>query len=123
MIVAGVLAIAEIVLCAMRGELSLNFNVLLIPTGFGLLRRSRGWWKFAIAVLVLLLVAVGIVLAFTLNPGTKIHMSPFWAAVSGGSRGVVVAFLGVVMALVAWALRILTRPDTRALFGPPPSAE
>lgn len=100
-----------------RGNLYLNFGILALPVGIGLLRRRPGWRT--VALVFTGLNAVGVLAAavasivgvgqFTLRISGRdnVPLSESWH----GSLA-----LGFLAAVFGWMMYILLRPDTRKRF-------
>lgn len=116
-IIAGVGCAIELVGSFMQGRVSLNFGVLGIPIGIGLLRLRRGWRTLGLVDLWIGLIGLPVFVLFAL-PGQGI---PTWqlfgVTVSRASHGALAAFGVALWLLHCWAYHVLTRPDVRRLFG------
>jgi cytochrome c oxidase subunit IV len=119
-ILSGISSLIEIIVSLLNGQLSLNFGVLGLFIGRGLLRlgpTSRTWaLVFTWFALVITPVAA---LIFLNNAG------PLDFKLFGINLGQVPQAAGVIAAVafflvVLWQYRVLTRPDIRALFRVPP---
>jgi hypothetical protein len=100
----GVLSAIDIVVALTRGYIELNFHVLGLLIGPGLLWLKRGWRTCALVVLWITMIII-VILAANLI-GHPIPLTTFWLLVAT-----------VAFALTFWQYRVLTRPDIRRLFG------
>ena len=116
-VIGGILAVIEVVVSLMRNRLSLNFGVLGLFIGVGLLRLRRGWRTCAVVFLwfglillpiVFLLGLLGVIPAYLQIFGVRVARVPGWTV----SAAAIPFFL-----LVLWQYRVLVRPDIRSLFG------
>ena len=119
-ILGGVSSVYEVLFSLTRGNINLNFGVLGLFIGFGLLRLSSGWRTCALFCTWLGLLLIPIVGLLILN-----HDGPSNFKFVGQKIGVDGKGAGLVMCIViflyfAWQYRVLTRPDVLALFRPPP---
>jgi hypothetical protein len=119
-VITGVSSLVNVVLQAfvIRRGLPLNFHVLGIFIGRGLLLRREGWLQFAWGYNALLL---------TIWAGVTILSVGFYVCQLAGFVGdtsvtwsghpafVLLSFLGV-WAYLVWQQRVLSRPDVRDLF-------
>ena len=114
-ILTGVGAIIEMISALFHNRISLNFSALEIFVGLGLLRLNPCSWTWARFLTVLGLV-FGVILGFIFlfTPGSlRLFGVPFGQAPPG--LGVVISL--VVLALLAWQLRVLNGDAVRRLFG------
>jgi hypothetical protein len=118
-IVWGSLAAIEVVLSLVRGKLFLNFNVVGIFVGRGLLELRPGWrtcalvilWIFAIPFVAL---AVRAGLGFGVVPVKWLYTESLPAMIQSRELGVAICLLPI--GFIYWQYRVLTRPDVRHLF-------
>ena len=115
-IIFGVLVLLDILLGLLNGHLNLNFGVLQIPVGLGLLRLRRGWRTCGLVLLWMGLIAD---VLFFLG---AIFQTPVLTFL-GQPIGLVPRPLALVIAvghfiLMIWEYRVLTREDVRRLFYP-----
>lgn len=114
-VLAGALAAIEMLSSVTGGLISINFGVLGIPVGIGLLRHSQ-LWRVCGLVLACLGALCGLVLGIALfATGQPISYSGF------GQTGTLPALAAVAFALVlllvsVWQYRVLTRPHIKQLF-------
>ena len=120
-IIGGILAVIEVVVALTQNRISINFGVLGLFIGPGLLRLRRGWRTCALVFLWIGLIIFPIIFLLGLSGtipayfgvfGIKLARIPSWWV----SVGTIPFFL-----LVFWEYRVLTRPDVRSLFGLPTS--
>lgn len=120
-IIGGICAVIEVVVALTQNRISINFGVLGLFIGPGLLKLRRGWRTCALVFLWIGLIAFPIIFLLGLSGtipayfevfGIKLARIPSWWV----SVGSIPFFL-----LVFWEYRVLTRPGVRALFGLPPS--
>lgn len=118
-IISGIFSVIEVVVALMHGGININFGVLCLFVGPGLLRLHRGWRTCALVFLWLGLIVAPIVFVLGLSGKVPAYFSVFgvniaripgwWASVAA-----IPFFL-----LMLWQYRVLTRPDIRRLFGLP----
>jgi len=116
-IIGGILAVIEVLVALTQSRISINFGVLGLFIGPGLLRLRRGWRTCALVFLwiglivfplIFLLGLSGTIPAYFEVFGIKMARIPSWWV----SVGTIPFFL-----LVFWQYRVLTRPQIRTLFG------
>jgi hypothetical protein len=99
-------------------HLNLNFGVLLIPAGFGLLRRDRGWRTFTLFMLWMGMIGfgAGFVLAL-LRIGDFSPTRGFGPLMQIKSREMMAVICAGMFLVELWQYRVLTSPVVRRLFG------
>jgi hypothetical protein len=113
-VVFGVLALVDVVSGLFTGRLSLNFGILDIFVGRGILRLKPGWRTCGLAFLWIGMIAAGLMTVMALG-GAKIRFAGL--RLHGDSAVVLAAASGIAFfALNVWQYRVLTRPDVRRLF-------
>jgi hypothetical protein len=115
-ILGGASAVFEAIIALLHGSVDLNFGVLGLFIGPGLLRFSRGWRTCALVFTWLGLLGLPIIAVMFL-----ISSLPLDITVVGQKVGNLSKFIGVfagvtIFALTVWQYRVLTRPDVRRLF-------
>lgn len=116
-ILGGISSIIDAIINLTQGTLPLNFGVLGLFVGIGLLRLSRAWRTCALVFLWIAFIALPLVgLAFLFLAG-PVNYTIFWQKVGPGSRVIGVALAALLFAVAVWQYRVLTRPEIRKLFG------
>ncbi|MFH5802851.1 hypothetical protein [Alienimonas sp. DA493] len=115
-IITGALAAWDVLAALLNGRISLNFGVLGLFIGPGLLRLSSGWRTCGLVLLWIEMILIPLaILALVASGG------PLDVTLSGEPAGeapllVGLGVVGALLALVVWEYRVLTRPDVRRLF-------
>ncbi|MHC4476397.1 MAG: hypothetical protein ACYTEL_12165 [Planctomycetota bacterium] len=116
-IIGGIFAVIEMVIALTQNRISINFGVLGLFIGPGLLKLRPGWRTCALVFIWIGLVALPIIFLLGLSGmgpgyfnvfGVPLARIPGWWV----SIGVIPFFL-----VVLWEYKVLTRPDIKALFG------
>jgi hypothetical protein len=115
-ILSGVGSLVDVIMGLFHGHLSLNFGVLQIPAGFGLLRRSQGWRTFELVCLWFAFVAFGIA-AIAVASGKTISYGQFPEPWNRHRKELSLLIAGLMLAYLVWEYRVLTSPHVRRLFG------
>ena len=120
-ILGGVCALIEVLVSLLHAHVSINFGVLGLFIGPGLLRLSRGWRTCALVFLWLAMIGIPIAAVLFLTASGSVDFTLFGQKAGNAPRelGLVIAALAFVLAV--WEYRVLTRPDVRRLFGLPRS--
>ena len=116
-IIGGVSSVIEVLLSLMNGHININFGVLGLFIGPGLLRLRRGWRTCALVFIWLGLIFAPIVALLVLTTNGQANFNVFGQRVGGIPDVLALAIVAVVFAIVLWEYRVLTRPDVRELFG------
>ena len=116
-IVGGILSVIEVLVSFVHGHININFGVLGLFIGPGLLALRRGWRTCALVFLWIAMIGVPLFTVLMLG-----HSGPLDFKVFGQKVGYVSKEFGLIIAIVAfglalWQYRVLTRPDVRRLFG------
>jgi hypothetical protein len=127
-IVVGLWAAADILRAVADGRISLDFSVLAVGIGWGILHRRRGWHTLGLVSLWLGMLAIGVLLPAVLYEGvTRPSMTSVHFGVAGGTQFYVVSPwlllppLGLALAGMVAMYRSLTRTDVRYQFGLAPN--
>lgn len=114
-VIGGILALLDVLVSLSQGNININFGVLGILIGSGLLRFSRGWRTCA---LVSLWIAFAALLVFALLAlrGARPTLKVFGQAMGDVPAGLALLVAAAAFALTLWEYRVLTRPDVVQLF-------
>lgn len=115
-ILSGLSACIEIIVALTHGRFSLNFDVIGIFIGWGILKLSSGWRLLGLISLWIAMIGapVIIVMAFS-NPG-KLEFKLFGAKIADMTPAAFFILVGGYFLFKVWQYRVLTRSDVRALF-------
>jgi hypothetical protein len=108
-IISGILMAIDILTPLVNGrlEFALNFGVIQIPIGFGLLSLKQRWRRWAIIYLVISFVILILFVTLALYDiriaGEAPHKMEIFAEVG-------------IISLMLWMYRVLTKPSTLELF-------
>lgn len=116
-VVRGVLAVAEVIVQAAHDHVSINFNVLCIPIGLGLLRLRRGWRALALVFVGISLIALPIVCALVLAGSGPARFHMFGLPMGTVDRGWFAVAAAVLFVFEVWQCRVLLRREVAARFG------
>lgn len=112
---SGICAVIEVVVSLFHSHLNLNFGVLSLWIGPGLLRHNRTWRTWALVFLWIGLIALPIFCLLALGRGT-LDFKFFGIPLGQIPTAVGLVFAIPIFLLIFWQYRVLTRPDIRALF-------
>ncbi len=115
-ILAGICSAIDVVVSLMHGHISINFGVLGLFIGPGLLRFSRGWRTCALVFLWIALIGVPIVALLFMTARGPLDFKVFGQKVGHVSIGFGLVMAAVAFVLTLWQYRVLNRPDIRKLF-------
>jgi hypothetical protein len=116
-IIGGVLAVIEILVALTHGRININFGVLGLFIGPGLLRFSRGWRTCGLIFLWIGLIVIPIIFLIGLTGTFPTYFMVFGVRVARIHPWWVLVAAVPFFLLVLWQYRVLTRPDIRRLFG------
>lgn len=98
-------------------RLNLNFAVLEIPAGFGLLRLSRGWRTFTLWMIWTGIIAFTVLTLLLIFGTNMTHITVNGTSLPHWDRRLLLAASVLALGVQIWEVRVLTRPDIRRLFG------
>lgn len=110
----GLLSALEIAIALTSFRVSINFCVLGVPIGFGLLRLSPGWRLFALGLLWCTLAAIAVA-AFLPLPGNK-FLTFLGLRVSEANHTAFVLVIVASLAATIAAIAVLQGHKIRMLF-------
>jgi hypothetical protein len=117
-ILCGIGTALTMIVDLFHGKLMINVAVLLIPAGFGLLRRSQGWRTFTLFMLWVGMIGFGVGFVLVLLGVGKVTMgSRIDAVFQGRSRELIAAVFAAMFVVEFWQYRVLTSPLVRRRFG------
>ena len=115
-ILSGISSLIGVIVALTQSRLSINFGVLGLFIGPGLLRLSPAWRTWALVFTWLALVGAPLgVLLFLATPGS-LDFKLFGQTVGQLSKTVAVGLAAVTFLIALWQYWVLTRPDVRELF-------
>ena len=115
-IISGLFAALEVLVSLTRGRINLNFGVLGIFIGLGLLRFRRGWRTCALLFTWIALVFVPVFALLVLGGAHPIRVKLFGQRVGSTSPGTALFIAVAAFAVALWQYRVLTRRDVVQLF-------
>ena len=115
-IIGGVFSVIEVLVSLAHSHISINFGVLGLFIGPGLLRVSRGWRTCALVFIWIALITIPIIGVLFITVDGLLDFNVFGQKVGHASKlfGLVIA--AFVFAMAFWEYRVLTRSDVRRLF-------
>jgi hypothetical protein len=116
-ILSGIFSLIEVIVSLMHSHLNINFGVLGLFIGPGLLRLSRGWRTCALVFLWIAMIGIPIVAILFMAAAESLDFTLFGQKVGHASKELGIVLAALVFALAVWQYRVLTRPDVRRLFG------
>jgi hypothetical protein len=116
-IINGVLTALKMAAALFAGRIDIDFGVIEIPIGWGLLRLNRGWRTVALVFLVIALVGIPIIAIFVaFSSGGAFTISLFGLPIGATDKTVFLLVAAIAFAIVAWQFSVLNRKDVRDLF-------
>ena len=116
-ILGGICAVIEVVVALMHGRLNINFGVLCLFVGPGLLALKRGWRTCALVFLWIGMIGVPAAAVLMLGRSGPLDFMVFGQKVGHISSGPALIIAAVAFLLSLWQYRVLIRDDVRELFG------
>ncbi|MEL7473157.1 MAG: hypothetical protein AAGK04_07560 [Planctomycetota bacterium] len=110
-VLLGLWALGEVVLSLANHHLSINFAVLWIPAGIGILMRVNAWRLCSLVLhIIIALIPPVVILLLLIGWGGVTYRG--WSATSAAELALAV----VSYAFIVWAIFVLLRPDVRRAF-------
>ena len=116
-IIGGILSAIEVIVSLLHGHININFGVLGIFIGFGLLALKPGWRTCALVFLWITMVGIPIITLLMFCQSGSLDFKVFGQFVGKVPREFGLIIAAIIFLLSLWQYRILTRPDVRQLFG------
>ncbi|MEM7681529.1 MAG: hypothetical protein AAF288_06210 [Planctomycetota bacterium] len=116
-IVGGVFSVLEVLVSLANSRININFGVLGLFIGPGLLRLSRGWRTCALVFIWITLIAVPLFALLLIAVDGPLDYNVFGQKFGHASKAWGLVIVAIVFAIALWEYRVLTRPDVRRLFG------
>src|SRR5688572_18864123 len=98
----GIFALIEVIVSLAHGNVNLNFGVLGLFIGPGLLRFSRGWRTCALVLLWIAMIGIPIVAILFMSASGPIDFKVFGQKVGHVSKELSVVFAAVMFVFAAW---------------------
>ncbi len=118
-ILSGLFSLIEIVVSLLHSHLNLNFGVLGLFIGPGLLRLSRGWRTCGLVFLWIAMIGSPIIALLFMTVSGPLDFTLFGQQAGHVSKEFGMVLAALAFALAVWQYRVLTRTDVRRLFGVP----
>jgi len=118
-VLGGISSIIEVIMSLTQGTLNLNFGVLGLFIGIGLLRLSRLWRTCALVFLWITMIGIPIIAIIFMTASGPLDFTLFGQKVGQAPKGLGIVLAVVVFALAVWQYWVLTRPEVRRLFRVP----
>ena len=122
-LLGGIWAGFEMVIQALNSYLNLNFGVLGIFIGPGLLRGSRGWRTCALVLIWIVLILSPLFAILVMTSGGPLNLSFLGQDIGSASPLFGVLFALGVFVFYLWLYRTLVRADVRRYFDLPERGE
>jgi hypothetical protein len=116
-LLGGICSVIEVLVSLLHSHISINFGVLGLFIGPGLLRLSRGWRTCALVFLWIAMIVIPIVAVIFMIASGPAEFTLFGQNVGQAPKGLGVVIAALAFGLAVWQYRVLTRPDVRRLFG------
>ena len=117
-IVSGIASVWEVSSALSHGRVNINFGILALFVGIGLLRFKRGWRTCALGIVWLSFLFAALALGKLIFSPESVTIGWIGSHSTAAQRPLMTWVLVIAMSLlVVWVYRVLTRRDVRRLFG------
>jgi hypothetical protein len=113
---SGAASLIGMILALMSGRIDIEFGVLGLPIGWGLLHLSPGWRTLALLFLVIAIIGLPLIGFLFLTAQGPVGFSILSLPMGQVSKEVGLVFAGVGWVLSLWQFRVLTSDEVRLLF-------
>jgi hypothetical protein len=112
----GLIAGYQILVALSHGNLRIDFNLLGLFIGFGLMRLSVGWRKCAIIFTCLYLIGIPIAAVLIMNSQGPISLKILAVPAGHTTKEMALLLCLPFFLLAMWTYHVLNRSDVRGLF-------
>jgi hypothetical protein len=116
-VIGGVCSVIEVVLSLLHGHVNINFGVLGLFIGPGLLGLRQGWRTCALVFIWIGLIGFPIAALVFLFAAGPLNFAVFGQKIGHAPKLLGILMGAVLFALTLWEYSVLTRSDVRRLFG------
>jgi hypothetical protein len=116
-ILGGICAVIEVLVSLAHSRININFGVLGLFIGPGLLALRRGWRTCGLVFIWIAMIGAPIFVILVLGYPRPLDLILFGQKIGYVSKEVGLIAAAVLFLLSLWQYRVLTRPDVRRLFG------
>ncbi|MCP4611800.1 MAG: hypothetical protein GY845_24115 [Planctomycetes bacterium] len=115
-ILGGIYAVIDIIVAIAHSRISINFNVLGLFIGPGLLALRPGWRKYALFFTWIAIIGIPIIALLIITVRGPLDFKIFGQVVGHTTKGFGLLIVGIIYAVALWQYHVLTRPDVKELF-------
>ncbi len=116
-IIGGIFKSIEFIAALMKGHVYLPLGLIGLFVGYGLLKLRRGWRTCALVFLWILFIGLPITSIFYLNQPSSGFTVRFFEQPLPRNPIIFLLVSAISFLSSLWAYRVLTRPETKSLFG------
>lgn len=115
-ILGGISAAIEILIDASNGRTNLNFGVIGVFIGIGLLRLRAGWRTLALILLLITLAFIPVLCVLALSTPCSLDFRILGQKVAALSPPLFFTLLAAFFVFTFWQFHVLNRPNVRIMF-------
>jgi len=115
-IIVGTVAVIDVVVSLLHNHIDINFGVLGLFIGLGLLALRPGWRICALVWLWIAMVGVPIVTLIMMTQSGPLDFNVLGQKVGNVSKELGLIVPAIAFTLAVWQYRVLKRPDIQRLF-------
>lgn len=116
-ILSGVSAVLEMLFALFQSRININFGVIGLFVGLGLLGLRPGWRTCALVLLWIGMIGTPVIGLLMLGSSAPLNFAVFGVTIGHIPKPAGFVMAAALFLLAVWQYRVLTRPDIRALFG------
>jgi len=115
-IISGCFKLIEMITALSQRELNLDFGILNLFIGIGLLKLRAAWRIIALIVIGITLLTIPIGLSIMMFSDAQARFAWFGQEMGYMSKYYILGIGLIIYAFIIWEYRVLNRPDVKALF-------
>lgn len=115
-ILGGIYAVIDIIVAIEHSRISINFNVLGLFIGPGLLALRRGWRTCALVFTWIAIIGIPIIALLFISVPGPLDFKIFGQVIGHTTKGFGLLLAGIIFVVALWQYHVLTRPDVKELF-------
>jgi hypothetical protein len=115
-ILGGIYAVIDIIVAIAYSRIGINFNVLGLFIGPGLLALRPGWRKCALFFIWFAIIVIPIIGLLSITVRGPLDLKIFGQVIGHTTKSFGLLIVGIIFAVALWQYHVLTRPDIKDLF-------
>ena len=115
-ILGGIYSVIEVIVAIAHSRISINFGVLGLFIGLGLLALRPGWRTCALVFTWIAIIGIPIIALLFITVRGPLDFKIFGQVIGHTTKGFGLLIAGILFTVALWQYPVLTRPDVKELF-------